>query len=111
MLPDGTQTMPQLRIEDYAKMKAYPLCNRDEPLLRQKIGQLFEQLPELTEVTLTIGGKRYRGRLSMPWVCMDAKAEGRGWDCWTEWPLPEFYRRKAMGPDWMAKVAEERRAS
>jgi hypothetical protein len=83
----------------------------DMPELRQKIGQLFESLPELTEATLTIGGKRYRARLSMPWVCMDVKAEGRGWDDWTEWPLPEFYRRRAMGPNWQEKLTEERRAS
>ncbi|MFA5730858.1 hypothetical protein [Acidithiobacillus sp.] len=79
--------------------------------LRKTIGQLFESLPELTEAALTIGGKRYRARLSMPWVCVDTKAEGRGWDCWTEWPLPEFYRRKAMGSDWMTKLDAERRAS
>ena len=83
----------------------------DMPELRQKIGQLFEQLPELTEATLTIGGERYRARLSMPWVCMDVKTDGWGWDCWTEWPLPEYYRRKAMGPDWQAKLDAERRAS
>lgn len=79
--------------------------------LRKTIGQLFEQLPELESIELTHGGKRYRARLSMPWVCMDTKAEGRGWDDWTEWPLPEFYRRKAMGPDWMTKLDAERRAS
>jgi len=79
--------------------------------LRKTIGQLFEQLPELESIELTHGGKRYRARLSMPWVCMDVKAEGRGWDCWTEWPLPEYYRRKAMGPNWMTKLDAERRAS
>lgn len=83
----------------------------DNQELRQKIGQLFEQLPELTEASFTIGGKRYRARRSMPWVCMDVKAEGRGWDIWTEWPLPEYYRRKAMGPNWQEKLTEERRAS
>ena len=83
----------------------------DMPELRQKIGQLFEQLPELESIELTHGGKRYRARLSMPWVCMDTKAEGRGWDDWTEWPLPEFYRRVAMGPNWQEKLTEERRAS
>ena len=83
----------------------------DMPELRQKIGQLFEQLPELTEASFTIGGKQYRARLSMPWVCMDTKAEGRGWDSWTEWPLPEYYRRKAMGPDWQAKLEAEEQAS
>lgn len=90
-------------------MRAYPECNRDMPELRQKIGQLFESLPELENIEFTHGGQRYRARRSMPWVCMDVKAEGRGWDDWTEWPLPEFYRRKAMGPDWQEKVAEEKR--
>ncbi len=79
--------------------------------LRKTIGQLFEQLPELESIELTHGGKRYRARLSMPWVCMDTKAEGRGWDDWTEWPLPEFYRRRAMGPNWQEKLDAERRAS
>ncbi|MDA8151823.1 MAG: hypothetical protein M0003_03780 [Acidithiobacillus sp.] len=83
----------------------------DNQELRQKIGQLFEQLPELETIELTYGGKRYRARLSMPWVCMDVKAEGRGWDDWTEWPLPEYHRRKAMGPNWQEKLDEERRAS
>ncbi|BDB13825.1 hypothetical protein [Acidithiobacillus ferrooxidans] len=83
----------------------------DMPELRRKIGQLFEQLPELETIELTYGGKRYRARLSMPWVCMDVKAEGRGWDDWTEWPLPEFYRRVAMGPNWQEKLTEERKAS
>jgi hypothetical protein len=90
-------------------MKPYPECNRDMPELRQKIGQLFASLPELESIELTHGGKRYRARRSEPWVTMDAKAQGRGWDCWTEWPLPEFYRRKAMGPNWQEKVAEEKR--
>lgn len=79
--------------------------------LRKTIGQLFEQLPELESIELTHGGKRYRARLSMPWVCMDTKAEGRGWDDWAEWPLPEFYRRRAMGPNWQEQVEAERRAS
>ena len=92
-------------------MKPYPECNRDLPELRRTIGQLFESLPELESIELTHGGKRYRARLSMPWVTMDAKAEGRGWNCWTEYPLPEYFRRKAMGPDWMAKVEAERRAA
>ena len=74
-------------------MKSYPDCNRDLPELRQKIGQLFEQVPELTEATFTIGGQRYRARLSMPWVMLDVKAP-RGWNPWTEWPLPEFRNRK-----------------
>lgn len=74
-------------------MRAYPECNRDLPELRQAIGQLFESLPELESIELTHGGKRYRARLSMPWVAMDAKAEGRGWAFWTEYPLPEYYRR------------------
>ena len=90
-------------------MKPYPECNRDMPELRRAIGQLFERLPELESIELTHGGKRYRARLSMPWVCMDAKAEGRGWVFWTEWPLPEFFRRKAMGANWQEKVAEEKR--
>ena len=89
------------------EMQPYPLCNRDMPELRQKIGELFEQVPGLTEATFTIGGQRYRARLSMPWVCMDVKA-ARGWQPWTEWPLPEFYRRKAMGPGWAKQVARER---
>lgn len=76
-------------------MKTYPECNRDEPGLRQKIGQLFERLPELDNIELTIGGKRYRARRVMPWVVMDVKS-ARGWDCWTEWPLPEYFRRQAM---------------
>ncbi|MCR2831234.1 hypothetical protein NR402_13230 [Acidithiobacillus ferrooxidans] len=79
--------------------------------LRKTIGQLFEQLPELESIELTHGGKRYRARLSMPWVCIDVKAEGRGWDDWTEWPLPEYYRRVAMGPNWQEQVEAERRAS
>ena len=79
--------------------------------LRKTIGQLFEQLPELESIELTHGGKRYRARLSMPWVCMDVKTKGRGWDCWTEWPLPEYYRRVAMGPNWQEQVEAERRAS
>ncbi|WP_461596779.1 hypothetical protein [Thiomonas sp.] len=78
--------------------------------LRKTIGQLFESLPGLESIELTHGGKRYRARLSMPWVCMDVKA-ARGWDNWTEWPLPEFYRRRAMGPNWQEKLTEERRAS
>ena len=90
-------------------MKPYPECNRDMPELRQTIGRLFETLPELESIELTHGGKRYRARLSMPWVTMDAKAEGRGWNCWTEYPLPEYFRRKAMGANWQEKVAEEKR--
>ena len=77
-------------------MRAYPECNRDEPELRQKIGLLFEHLPELTESTFTIGGQRYRARRTGPWVCMDVKAEGRGWDCWTEWALPEWRNRQRV---------------
>lgn len=68
----------------------------DLQTLRKTIGQLFESLPELTEASFTIGGKQYRAHRSEPWVCMDAKA-ARGWDAWTEYPLPEYYRRKAMG--------------
>ena len=92
-------------------MKPYPECNLEEPELRREIGQLFENLPGLETIEITHGGKRYRARLSMPWVMMDVKAEGRGWNCWTEYPLPEYFRRKAMGPDWMAKVEAERRAA
>ena len=88
-------------------MNDYPLCAHDLPELRQKIGQLFESLPGLTDATFTIGGRRYRARLSVPWVCMDVKA-AKGWADWTEWPLPEFYRRKAMGPGWAERVAQER---
>ncbi len=76
----------------------------DMPELRRKIGQLFEQLPELENIEFTHGGKRYRARLSMPWIVMDVQAEGRGWERWTEWPLPEFYRRQRMR-------TEERKAS
>lgn len=89
------------------EMQPYPLCNRAEPELRQKIGQLFESLPGLTEATFTIGGRRYRARLSMPWVTMDVKA-ARGWQPWTEYPTAEFYRRRAMGPNWQEQVARER---
>ncbi len=90
-------------------MKPYPECNRDMPELRQKIGQLFEQMPELETIELTHGGQRYRARRSEPWVMMDAKADGRGWNFWTEYPLPEYFRRKAMGANWQEKVAEEKR--
>ena len=85
-------------------MKPYPECNRDMPELRQKIGQLFEQMPELETIELTHGGQRYRARRSEPWVMMDAKADGRGWNFWTE-----YFRRKAMGANWREKVAEEKR--
>jgi hypothetical protein len=72
------------------------MTTNDLQKLRKTIGQLFEELPELEEATFTVGGKRYRARLAMPWVCMDVKAEGRGWDYWTEWALSEYYRRMAM---------------
>lgn len=72
-------------------MRAYPLCNRDMPELRRTIGQLFEQMPELENIEITHGGKRYRARRSGHWVLLDAKAQGRGWDFWTEWPLPSWY--------------------
>lgn len=66
-------------------MKPYPLCNRDMPELRQKIGQLFGSLPELTESTFTIGGTQYRCRRSEPWLLVDRKEPGRrGWQPWTE---------------------------
>jgi hypothetical protein len=105
----GIEKMLKLRKE--RDMKPYPECTREMPELRQTIGRLFEQLPELENIEFTIGGQRYRARLCVPWVCMDVKADGRGWDCWTEWPLPEFYRRKAMGPNWQEQVEAERRAS
>ena len=72
-------------------MRPYPECNRDMPELRQKVGQLFESLPELTETTFTTGGIQYRARRSGHWVTMDVKAKGRGWDCWTELALPSWY--------------------
>lgn len=75
-------------------MRAYPLCNRDEPELRQTIGRLFESLPELAESTFTIGGIQYRARRTGHWVCMDVKAKGRGWNFWTEWALPSWYARQ-----------------
>jgi hypothetical protein len=78
-------------------MKAYPACNREMPELRRKIGQLFESLPGLETIELTYGGKRYRARLAMPWVCMDVKA-ARGWDAWTEWPMPEYRRARGRQP-------------
>ena len=90
-------------------MKPYPECNRDLPELRQAIGKLFESLPALENIEFTHGGKKYRARRSEPWVCMDAKAEGRGWDCWTEWPLPEYFRRVAMSANWQEQVDEEKR--
>ena len=77
------------------EMQPYPSCNRAEPELRRKIGQLFEQLPELTDATFTIGGQRYRARLSMPWVVLDAKT-AKGWQPWTEWPLPESRNRQRV---------------
>ena len=58
--------------------------------IRQAIGHLFEQLPELTEATFTIGGTGYRARRSGHWVLMDRKA-AKGWDFWTEWALPSWY--------------------
>ncbi|MBN6739966.1 hypothetical protein JKG47_05340 [Acidithiobacillus sp. MC6.1] len=57
---------------------------------RLTIGRMFEQLPDLERAEFTIGGKRYRAHRSLPWVCIDAKNEGRGWDYWTEYPLPEW---------------------
>jgi len=72
------------------------MTTNDLQKLRKTIGRLFEELPELEEATFTVGGKRYRACRREPWVCMDAKATGRGWDYWTEWPLPEYFRRMAM---------------
>jgi hypothetical protein len=66
--------------------------------LRKTIGQLFEQLPDLENIELTHGGQRYRARRTGCWVCMDVKADGRGWNDWTEWALPAFYR-------WQSKQA------
>lgn len=61
--------------------------------LRRTIGQLFAQLPELTDATFTIGGKDYRARRAGPWACIDVK-EGRRWVQWTEYPMPAFYERQ-----------------
>ena len=66
----------------------------DNQVLRQKIGQLFEQLPKLENIELAHGGQRYRAERAAPWVLMDTKA-ARGWDRWTEWPLPEYHQWKA----------------
>jgi len=80
------------------------MTTNDLQKLRKTIGKLFEELPELEEATFTVGGKRFRAHRAMPWVCMDAKAEGRGWNYWTEWPLPEYFRRMAA----MKQNAEKR---
>ena len=53
--------------------------------IRQAIGHLFEQLPELTEATFTIGGTGYRAHRSEPWLLLDRKEPNRrGWQPWTE---------------------------
>lgn len=69
----------------------------NETELRRTLGQLFEGLPELTDATVTIGGQLYRARRNAPWVLIDAKAP-RGWNPWTEWPLPAFRNRYAAQP-------------
>lgn len=71
---------------------------KPEAALRVAIGKLFETLPALENIELSLGGQRYRAHRSEPWVCMDKKSSGRGWDDWTEYPLPayhEYCRRQA----------------
>lgn len=93
-------------------MKTRVKTTKPEAALRVAIGKLFETLPALENIELSLGGQRYRAHRSEPWVCMDVKAKGRGWECWTEYGLPayhEFCRRQAMaGIEPWASQAERR---
>ncbi|XTI72731.1 hypothetical protein ACQAYK_01115 [Acidithiobacillus sp. AC3] len=51
---------------------------------RAAIRQIFASLPALDAAELTLGGTRYRCRRCGPWVLIDKKRDGRGWEMLTE---------------------------
>ncbi|MDD3761130.1 MAG: hypothetical protein PHO57_09915 [Acidithiobacillus sp.] len=61
---------------------------------RAAVRQLFASLPALDGAELTLGGTRYRCTRSGPWVLIDRKKAGRGWEMLTECKPDAVNRRK-----------------